>query len=36
MRRRGGSVTVRSVVGNGTEISLRIPRVAGPRQPSRA
>jgi signal transduction histidine kinase len=36
MRRRGGSVTVRSVVGNGTEISLRMPRVAGPRQPSRA
>jgi signal transduction histidine kinase len=36
MTRRGGSVVVRSVLGNGTEISLRMPRVAGPRQPSRA
>jgi signal transduction histidine kinase len=36
MTRRGGSVVVRSVLGDGTEISLRMPRVAGPRQPSRA
>jgi signal transduction histidine kinase len=36
MTRRGGSVSVRSVLGDGTEISLRMPRVVGPRQPSRA
>lgn len=36
MARRGGSATIRSVLGDGTEISLRMPRVAGPRQPSRA
>ena len=35
MARRGGSATIRSVLGDGTEISLRMPRVAGPRQPSR-
>jgi signal transduction histidine kinase len=34
--RRGGSAMIRSVLGDGTEISLRMPRVAGPRQPSRA
>ena len=36
MTRRGGSVAVRSVLGDGTEVSLRMPRVAGPRQRSRA
>jgi len=36
MVRRGGSVVVRSAFGDGTEVSLRMPRVAGPRQPSRA
>jgi len=36
MARRGGSATIRSVLGDGTEISLRMPRVAGPHQPSRA
>ena len=36
MVRRGGSVVVRSALGDGTEVSLRMPRVAGPRQPSRA
>jgi signal transduction histidine kinase len=36
MARRGGSATIRSALGDGTEISLRMPRVAGPRQPSRA
>ena len=36
MARRGGSATIRSAPGDGTEISLRMPRVAGPRQPSRA
>jgi signal transduction histidine kinase len=36
MARRGGSVVVRSALGDGTEVSLRMPRVAGPRQPSRA
>ncbi len=36
MVRRGGSATVRSVRGEGTEVSLRMPRAAGERQPSRA
>jgi signal transduction histidine kinase len=36
MARRGGSATVRSAPGQGTEVSLRMPRVAGKRQPSRA
>jgi signal transduction histidine kinase len=36
MGRRGGSATVRSAPGQGTEVSLRMPRVAGKRQPSRA
>jgi signal transduction histidine kinase len=36
MARRGGSATVRSVVGEGTEVSLTMPRPAGRRQPSRA
>jgi len=36
MARRGGSAIVRSALGDGTEISLRMPRVGGPRQPSRA
>ena len=35
MTRRGGSVTVRSVPGEGTEVSLTMPRAAGRRQPSR-
>jgi signal transduction histidine kinase len=33
--RRGGSVTVRSARGEGTEVSLVMPRAAGRRQPSR-
>jgi signal transduction histidine kinase len=36
MARRGGSATVRSVAGEGTEVSLTMPRRAGERQPSRA
>ncbi|HUY50240.1 MAG TPA: PspC domain-containing protein [Streptosporangiaceae bacterium] len=36
MTRRGGSATVRSAPGEGTEVSLTMPRVAGERQPSRA
>jgi signal transduction histidine kinase len=36
MARRGGTATVRSVPGEGTEVSLRMPRSAGERQPSRA
>jgi signal transduction histidine kinase len=36
MARRGGSAAVRSVQGEGTEVSLRMPRAAGERQPSRA
>jgi signal transduction histidine kinase len=36
MTRRGGSASVRSAPGQGTEVSLRMPRVAGKRQPSRA
>ena len=35
MTRRGGSATVRSVQGEGTEVSLTMPRAAGERQPSR-
>jgi signal transduction histidine kinase len=36
MARRGGAVTVRTVQGEGTEISLTMPRAVGERQPSRA
>jgi signal transduction histidine kinase len=36
MARRGGSATVRSAPGQGTEVSLCMPRSAGERQPSRA
>ena len=36
MARRGGSSAVRSVPGEGTEVSLTMPRAAGTRQPSRA
>ena len=36
MNRRGGSATVRTVQGEGTEVSLTMPRAAGERQPSRA
>jgi signal transduction histidine kinase len=36
MARRGGTATVRSVQGEGTEVSLTMPRGAGKRQPSRA
>ena len=36
MARRGGSATVRSAPGQGTEVSLTMPRAAGERQPSRA
>ena len=36
MARRGGSATVRSAPGQGTEVSLTMPRTAGERQPSRA
>jgi len=36
MARRGGSAAVRSVQGEGTEVSLTMPRPAGQRQPSRA
>jgi len=36
MTRRGGSATVRSTQGEGTEVSLTMPRPAGERQPSRA
>jgi signal transduction histidine kinase len=35
MARRGGSATVRSAPGEGTEVSLTMPRTAGERQPSR-
>jgi signal transduction histidine kinase/phage shock protein PspC (stress-responsive transcriptional regulator) len=34
--RRGGSARVRSAEGEGTEVSLTMPRAASPRQPSRA
>ncbi len=36
MARRGGSASVRSAQGEGTEVSLTMPRAAGERQPSRA
>ncbi|HEY2520478.1 MAG TPA: PspC domain-containing protein [Streptosporangiaceae bacterium] len=36
MTRRGGTATVRSVKDEGTEVTLRMPRTTGPRQPSRA
>jgi len=36
MARHGGSASVRSAPGEGTEVSLRMPRIAGKRQPSRA
>jgi signal transduction histidine kinase len=36
MTRHGGSATVRSIEGEGTEVSLTMPRAAGERQPSRA
>jgi signal transduction histidine kinase len=36
MTRRGGSATVRTARGEGTEVSLTMPRAAGERQPSRA
>jgi signal transduction histidine kinase len=35
MARRGGVATVRSVSGEGTEVSLTMPRAAGEREPSR-
>jgi signal transduction histidine kinase len=36
MTRHGGSASVRSTPGQGTEVSLTMPRAAGERQPSRA
>jgi hypothetical protein len=36
MVRRGGSASVRSVPGEGTEVSLKMPRIAGVTQPSTA
>jgi signal transduction histidine kinase len=36
MERRGGSAAVRSAPGEGTEVSLTMPRAAGERQPSRS
>jgi signal transduction histidine kinase len=36
MARHGGGATVRSAVGEGTEVSLTMPRGAGQREPSRA
>jgi len=36
MERRGGSATVRSSPGEGTEIVLTMPRTAGQREPSPA
>jgi signal transduction histidine kinase len=36
MARRGGQARIRSVQGEGTEVSLTMPRGAGQRQPSRA
>jgi len=35
MTRRGGSATIRSALGQGTEVSLTMPRGAGERQPGR-
>ncbi|HUA27618.1 MAG TPA: PspC domain-containing protein [Streptosporangiaceae bacterium] len=36
MTRRGGEASIRSAVGQGTEVSLTMPRVAGKRQSSRS
>jgi signal transduction histidine kinase len=36
MSRRGGTAAIRSAPGEGTEVSLRMPRMAGKRQPSQA
>ena len=36
MERRGGSATIRSVPGEGTEVVLTMPRTAGQREPSPA
>jgi signal transduction histidine kinase len=36
MERRGGQASIRSVPGEGTEVSLTMPRTAGQREPSRA
>jgi len=36
MARRGGSATVRSIQGEGTEVALTMPRAVAKRQPSRA
>jgi signal transduction histidine kinase len=36
MTRRGGTATIRTAPGKGTEVSLRMPRMAGKRQPSQA
>jgi signal transduction histidine kinase len=36
MARRGGTAVLRSVKDEGTEVTLRMPRTTGPRQPSRA
>jgi signal transduction histidine kinase len=36
MARRGGSATVRSAPGQGTEVALTMPRTAGQREPSPA
>jgi signal transduction histidine kinase len=36
MARRGGTAVLRSVKDEGTEVTLRMPRTIGPRQPSRA
>jgi signal transduction histidine kinase len=36
MARRGGTAAIRSVKDEGTEVTLRMPRTTGPRQPSRA
>jgi signal transduction histidine kinase/phage shock protein PspC (stress-responsive transcriptional regulator) len=36
MARRGGTAVLRSVMDEGTEVTLRMPRTTGPRQPSRA
>jgi signal transduction histidine kinase len=36
MDRRGGRAAIRSVLGEGTEVSLTMPRTAGQREPSRA
>jgi signal transduction histidine kinase len=36
MTRRGGSATVRSALGEGTEVALTMPRAAGEREPARS